>query len=81
MVKGKLKNLHNRNQGNMALSEPSSSTIASPGYSNTPVKQGSDLKSHLMMMIQDFKKDINTHLKKYGRTQVEDLKEETQKSL
>jgi hypothetical protein len=35
----------------------------SPGYPNTPEKQDSDLKSHLMMMIDDFKKDINNSLK------------------
>jgi hypothetical protein len=33
--------------------------MTSPGYPNTPEKQNSDLKSHLMMMIEDFKKDIN----------------------
>jgi hypothetical protein len=33
-------------------------------------KQDSDLKSHLMMMIEDFKKDINKSLKKYRRIQV-----------
>ena len=80
-MRGKDKNISNRNQGYLASSEPISRTTESLGYPNTPEKQDSDLKSHLMMMIQDFKKDINTHLKKYGRTQVEDLKEETQKSL
>jgi hypothetical protein len=29
-----------------------------------------DLKSHLMMMIEDFKKDINNFLKEYMRKQV-----------
>jgi hypothetical protein len=29
----------------------------------TPEKQDSDLKSHLKMMIEDFKKDINNSLK------------------
>ena len=51
------------------------------GYHNTPKKQDSDLNSHLMMMmIEDFKEDINL-LKKYRRTHIEALKEETQKSL
>ena len=57
---------------------------ASPGYPNTPEKQDSDLKSHLMMMIQDFKKDINNSLKEIQENtgkQVEALKEETKKSL
>jgi hypothetical protein len=51
---------------------------------NTPEKQDSDLKSHLMMMIEDFKKDTNNSLKEiqeYTGKQEEALKEETQKSL
>jgi hypothetical protein len=64
MTKGKGKNISNRNQGYLLSSEPRSSTTASPGYSNTPEKQDSDLKSHLMlMMIEDFKKGINNSLK------------------
>jgi hypothetical protein len=63
MAKGKCKNLTNRNQSYLASSEPSSSTTASPGYPNTLVKQDLDLKSHLMMLIKDFKKDINNTLK------------------
>ena len=68
----------------MAPSEPSSATTANPGYSITSEKQELDLKSHLMMLIEDFKKDINNSLngiqEKIGQ-QVEALKEETQKSL
>jgi hypothetical protein len=41
----------------------SSPTIASPGYTITSEKQESDLKSPLMMVIEDFKKDINNSLK------------------
>jgi hypothetical protein len=59
MAGGKCKNISNRNQGYLATSEPNSPTIASPGYPNTPEKQDSDLKSLLMMMIEDIKKDIN----------------------
>ena len=83
MAKGKGKNLSNRNQGYLASSEPSSPTTASPGYPNTQEKQDSDLKSHLMIMIEDFKKDINSSIKEIQNTskQVEALKEETQKSL
>jgi hypothetical protein len=55
MERGKSKNISNRNQGFLASSEHSSPTTASPGYPNTPEKQDSDLKSHLMMMIEDFK--------------------------
>ena len=68
MVGGKHKNISNRNQGYLALSEPSSPTTVSLGYPNTPEKQDTDLKSHLMIMIEDFKEDINNSLKKYRRT-------------
>jgi hypothetical protein len=64
MVRGQGKNISNRNQGDLASSEPSSPTIASPGYTITPEKQDLYLKSLLMMMIEDFKKDIITPLKK-----------------
>jgi hypothetical protein len=67
MVKGKRKNLTNRNQEHWASSEPSTPTKISPGYHNTPEKQGADLKSYLMMVVEDFKKGIN-NLKKYRRT-------------
>jgi hypothetical protein len=43
-----------------------------------------DLKSHLMMMMEDFKKDINNSLKEIQENtdkHVEALEEETQKSL
>ena len=66
MAKGKHKNLTNRNQNYLASSEPSSPITASPGYPNTPEKQDVDLKSYLMMLIEDFKKGI----KKYRRRQV-----------
>ena len=70
MVRGKGKNISSRNQGYLASSEPSSHTTASPGYSNIPEKQDSGIKSHLMMMKEDIKKDIKTPLKKYRRTQI-----------
>jgi hypothetical protein len=47
----------------LASSEPGSPNTASPGYPNTPEKQDSDLKSHLMIVIEDFKKDVNSSLK------------------
>jgi hypothetical protein len=63
MAKGKEGQEHKqqKNQGYLASSEPSSPTTVSPGYLNTPVKQDSDLKSHLMKMIGDLKKDMNTN--------------------
>jgi hypothetical protein len=68
----------------LASSEPNSSPIASPGYTITLEKQDSDLKSLLMMIIEDFKKDINNCLKEIQENtgkQLEALKEETEKSL
>jgi hypothetical protein len=88
MARGKGKNISNRNQGYLALSETSFPNTVSPGYSNTPKKekknQGSDLKSHLMMIIEDFKRNINKSLKEIQENsckQLEALKEETQKFL
>jgi hypothetical protein len=84
MQKGKCKNLTNRNQDHSASSEPSTSTTVSPGYPNIAEKQDSDLKSYLMMLVEDFKKGINNPLKEMQENtakQVEVLKEETQKSL
>ena len=63
MVGGKYKNISNRNQGYLTSSEPNSPTIASPGHTITLEKQDLDLKSLLMMMIEDFKKDISNSLK------------------
>jgi hypothetical protein len=62
----------------LASSEPSTPTKASPGYSNTQEKQDSDLKSYLMMLVGDFKKDINNSLREIQANtakQVEALKE------
>jgi hypothetical protein len=64
VAKGKYKNISNRNQDYLASSEPNSSTTENPGYPNTPENQDSDLKLHFIMMIEDFKKDINNSLKK-----------------
>ena len=76
MEKGKCKNITKRNQGYLGSSEPSSPTTASPGYRNTSEKQDSGLKLHLMM-IEDFKKDINKSLIEIQENtckQAEDLK-------
>ena len=56
-------------------------TTASHGYPNTPQKQISDLKSYLMMLVEDFKKNINNSVKEIqenGAKQEEVLKEEAQ---
>ena len=68
MAKGKRKNLTNRNQDHSPSSEPSSPTSPSPGHPNTPEKLDPDLKAYLMMMVDDIKKELITHLKKYRRT-------------
>jgi hypothetical protein len=84
MAGGKHKNISNRNQSYLALSEPSSPTITSSGYNITPEKQDLNLKSLLMTMIEDFKKDINNSLKEIQENtgkQVEALKEKTWQSL
>jgi hypothetical protein len=51
----------------VATSEPSFPTTSNPGYPNTPENQDSDLKSHLIKMIEDLEKD-KTPLKKYRKT-------------
>ena len=79
MGKGKRKNLTNRNQEHWASSEPSTPTTTSPGYPNTPKKQEVDLKSYLMMLVEDLKKGINNSLKEIqenSANEVEALKEE-----
>jgi hypothetical protein len=63
MSKGKHKNLTNRNQEHWASSEPSMPTTMSPGYPNTPEKQDTDLKSYLVIVVEDFKKGINNTFK------------------
>ena len=59
MVRGKYKNLSNRNQGYLVSLEPSSFTTASPGYTIKTEKQDKYLKSLLMTMMEVVKKDIN----------------------
>ena len=63
MTKGKGRNITNRNQGNMAASEPNFPTTASLENPKTPEKQDLDLKSLVMMLLEEYKKDINKALK------------------
>jgi hypothetical protein len=84
MVKGKHKNLNNRNQDHSPSSECSTPTPTSPGHPNTPEKLDLNLKAYLMMMVEDIKKEFNNSLKEIQENtakQVEDLKEEAQKSF
>jgi hypothetical protein len=56
MTRGKHKNKSSRNQSYVASSETNYTTIASPGYNITPEKKKKDmdLKSLLMMTMEDF---------------------------
>ena len=84
MVKGKHQNLPNRNQDYSPSSERITHTPPSPGHPNTPEKLDPDLKAYLLMMVEDIKKNFNNSLKEIQENiakQVEDLKEEAQKSL
>jgi hypothetical protein len=84
MVRGKHKNINNRNQDYLVSSESSSPTTERPGFPNKPQKQDSDIKSHLSMMVEDFKKDMDNSLREIQENtgkQVESLKEETHKSF
>jgi prephenate dehydrogenase len=83
MARDKHKNRSNRNQGCLASSEHNSRNIASPGYTMAPEKQDMDLKSFLMMLMED-SKDINNSPKEIQENTsklLEALKEETEKSL
>jgi hypothetical protein len=78
-VKGKCNNLTNKNQDHWASSEPNTPTTKSPGYPNTPEKQDLELKSYLVMLVEDFKKGINNSFKEIHEStakHVEVLKEE-----
>jgi hypothetical protein len=68
MAKGKSKNLTNRNQDHLPSLEPSSPNSMSPGYPNTTENQDSDLKSYLIMLVENFKRKLIAHLKKCKRT-------------
>ena len=58
MAKSKCRNNINRNLGNMAATAQNSPTSASPGYTNTPETQDLDLKSLVIMLVQEHMKDI-----------------------
>ena len=73
MVKGKRKNPSNRNQDHSPSPERSTPTPPSPGHPNTTENLDPDLKTFLMMMIEDIKKDFHKSLK--------DLQESTAKKL
>ena len=72
MAKGKRKNHTNRNQDHSPSSECSTPT-SSPGNPNTPEKLDLDLKTYLMMMVEDIKKDFNNLLKEIQEKTVKEL--------
>ena len=82
MAGGKLKNISNGKQDNLATAEPSSPTIARLRYTIISEKKDLGLKPLLMRMIEDFIKNINSSLKEIQENtgkHLEALKEETQK--
>jgi hypothetical protein len=83
MAKDKDKNLTNRNQDCKPSSELSTSNSMRK-QDNTPEKQDLGLKSYFMMLVEDFKQEINNSVKELQENmakEVEGLKEEAQKSL
>ena len=62
-MKGKRKNLTNRNQDHSPSSKRSTPTSPSPGQPNTSEKLDPDLKAYLIMMVEDIKKDFKNSLK------------------
>ena len=71
MVKGKCKNITNRNQDHATSSECSTPTSPSPGHSNKPEKLHPDLP---LMMVENIKQDFNNSHKKYRRTLLKSYK-------
>jgi hypothetical protein len=63
MAKGRHKNLANKNQDHSPSSEPSTPNSASPGHPNTPENLDPDLKTYLMMIVEDIKKVFSNSLK------------------
>jgi len=59
--KGKKKKSNRKSY--LASSEQSSPTTESPEYHIAPEKQDLNLRSYLMMMIENIRKDINKSLK------------------
>ena len=73
MAKGRLNNLTNRNQDHSPSSERNTSTPPRPGHPNTSENIDPDLKSYLMMMVEDIKKDFNKSLKEIQENTVKEL--------
>ena len=63
MARGKRKNPTNRNQDHSPSSERSTPTPPSPGHPNTTKNLDPNLKTFLIMMVEDIKKDFHNSLK------------------
>jgi hypothetical protein len=73
MVKGKHKNLTNRNQDHSPSSEPRTPTLLSSGHPNTPENPDLDLKAYLMMMVEEIKEDFNNSFKEIQENTAKEL--------
>jgi hypothetical protein len=73
MAKGKCKNPTNRNQDHSPTSERSTPTRPSPGHPNTTENLDPDLKTYLMMMVENIKKDFNNSLKEIQESTAKEL--------
>jgi chromosome segregation ATPase len=65
---GKHNNLTNRKQDHSPSSECSTPTSPSPGHPNRCKNLDPDLKTYLMMIVEDIKKDFNNTLKEIQNT-------------
>jgi hypothetical protein len=74
MAKGKHNNLTKRNQEHWASSEPTMPTTTSSGYPSTPEKQDTNLKSYLIMVVEDLKKGMNNSLKEIQENSAKEVK-------
>jgi hypothetical protein len=73
MVKGRRKNLTNRNQDHSPSSELSTPTSVSPGHHNTSENIDLYLKAYFMMMVEDIKKVFNNSLKEIQENTAKEL--------
>jgi hypothetical protein len=74
MVKGRRNNLTNRNQDHSLSSEHSTPTSASPRHPISLENLDPAIMAYLMMMVEDIKKSLITHFKKYRRTLLKSCK-------
>jgi hypothetical protein len=73
MGKGKCKNPTNRNQDHSPSSECKTPTPPTPGHPNRPKKLDPDLKTYIMMIVEDIKKDFNNSLKELEESTAKEL--------